>query len=338
MVHVGGNEGRIPRAHQRFGCWSIGGSLKIGTAALIEGAAGTAGAVAHRSVSQFRHRLAEPWPRRHGQQVCKRHARIRGWCRAIMAASISRLGPIVNKKISQAHLGNVLRDATIPELPNHYRGKVRENYDLPDGRRIIIATDRLSAFDRILTAVPLKGQVLTQTARFWFEATARHLSQSRYRLSRSRTSSSAGGSTSCRSRSSCGIIWPALPAPRSCPCTRPGEREIYGIAPARRLAREPEAAAHDHHPDHQSVRRRARRAADAGRDRRTAACYRASSGTPVSATGACPVRARPPDRGRERPDPCRHEIRIRLRRGWRHHPGRRDPHAGQQPLLVRRKL
>ncbi|MBK1662660.1 phosphoribosylaminoimidazolesuccinocarboxamide synthase [Paracraurococcus ruber] len=65
----------------------------------------------------------------------------------------------------------VLQDAAIPELPNHYRGKVRENYDLPDGRRIIIATDRLSAFDRILTAVPLKGQVLTQLARFWFERT-----------------------------------------------------------------------------------------------------------------------------------------------------------------------
>lgn len=65
----------------------------------------------------------------------------------------------------------VLRDATIPELPNHYRGKVRDNYDLPDGRRILIATDRLSAFDRILAAIPLKGQVLTQTARYWFEAT-----------------------------------------------------------------------------------------------------------------------------------------------------------------------
>src|SRR5882672_1156244 len=73
-----------------------------------------------------------------------------------------------------AHLGNILKDATIPELPNHYRGKVRDNYDLPDGRRIIIASDRLSAFDRILTAIPLKGQVLTQLARFWFEAT-RHL-------------------------------------------------------------------------------------------------------------------------------------------------------------------
>jgi phosphoribosylaminoimidazole-succinocarboxamide synthase len=70
------------------------------------------------------------------------------------------------------YLGNILEDATIPELPGHYRGKVRDNYDLPDGRRILITTDRLSAFDRILAAIPCKGQVLTQTARFWFEATA----------------------------------------------------------------------------------------------------------------------------------------------------------------------
>jgi len=69
------------------------------------------------------------------------------------------------------YLEAVLADATIPELPNHYRGKVRDNYDLPDGRRVLIATDRLSAFDRILTALPLKGQVLTQIARFWFDAT-----------------------------------------------------------------------------------------------------------------------------------------------------------------------
>ena len=65
----------------------------------------------------------------------------------------------------------ILSEAHFPELPNYYRGKVRENYDLPDGRRIIISTDRLSAFDRILTCIPYKGQVLTQTARFWFEAT-----------------------------------------------------------------------------------------------------------------------------------------------------------------------
>jgi len=65
----------------------------------------------------------------------------------------------------------VLDDATIPELPNHYRGKVRDNYDLPDGRRILIATDRLSAFDISLAAIPFKGEVLTRTARYWFEKT-----------------------------------------------------------------------------------------------------------------------------------------------------------------------
>ncbi|MCX8281216.1 phosphoribosylaminoimidazolesuccinocarboxamide synthase [Phyllobacterium sp. 0TCS1.6C] len=65
-----------------------------------------------------------------------------------------------------------LSEAFIPELPNYYQGKVRENYDLPDDRRIIIATDRISAFDRILASIPLKGRVLTQTARYQFEKTA----------------------------------------------------------------------------------------------------------------------------------------------------------------------
>jgi phosphoribosylaminoimidazole-succinocarboxamide synthase len=78
---------------------------------------------------------------------------------------------MIDSAVLAAYLDDVLWDATIPELPNHYAGKVRDNYDLADGRRIIIATDRLSAFDRILTAIPLKGQVLTQIARFWFDRT-----------------------------------------------------------------------------------------------------------------------------------------------------------------------
>jgi phosphoribosylaminoimidazole-succinocarboxamide synthase len=65
-----------------------------------------------------------------------------------------------------------LTEAHFPELPNFQEGKVRDSYDLPDGRRIMIATDRQSAFDRVLAAVPFKGQVLNQTARFWFEETA----------------------------------------------------------------------------------------------------------------------------------------------------------------------
>lgn len=65
----------------------------------------------------------------------------------------------------------ILSDAVFSDLPHYYRGKVRENYDLADGRRIIISTDRLSAFDRILACIPYKGAVLTQTARYWFEET-----------------------------------------------------------------------------------------------------------------------------------------------------------------------
>lgn len=71
-----------------------------------------------------------------------------------------------------AYMPNILAEATIPELPNHYRGKVRDCYDLPDETRVIITSDRISAFDRILTTIPLKGQALTQMARYWFEHTS----------------------------------------------------------------------------------------------------------------------------------------------------------------------
>jgi phosphoribosylaminoimidazole-succinocarboxamide synthase len=65
----------------------------------------------------------------------------------------------------------VLPEAHLPELPGHYRGKVRENYDLADGTRILIASDRISAFDVNLAVIPLKGQVLTGVARYWFDET-----------------------------------------------------------------------------------------------------------------------------------------------------------------------
>lgn len=75
-------------------------------------------------------------------------------------------------KSDQLALAGVLTDAEYKELPNFQRGKVRDSYDLPNGRRVMIATDRQSAFDHVLAAVPYKGQVLTQTARFWFDQTA----------------------------------------------------------------------------------------------------------------------------------------------------------------------
>ena len=57
-------------------------------------------------------------------------------------------------------------------LPNRtYRGKVRDTYDLGD-RLLIVATDRISAFDAVLpTGIPDKGKVLSQMSAWWFERT-----------------------------------------------------------------------------------------------------------------------------------------------------------------------
>jgi phosphoribosylaminoimidazole-succinocarboxamide synthase len=52
-----------------------------------------------------------------------------------------------------------------------YEGKVRDNYSTSDGRRIIVVTDRISAFDRVLGTLPFKGQVLNGLAAYWFEQT-----------------------------------------------------------------------------------------------------------------------------------------------------------------------
>ena len=53
---------------------------------------------------------------------------------------------------------------------HEYVGKVRDTYDLGD-KLILVTTDRLSAFDRRLTSVPYKGQVLNLTSAWWFEKT-----------------------------------------------------------------------------------------------------------------------------------------------------------------------
>jgi phosphoribosylaminoimidazole-succinocarboxamide synthase len=78
----------------------------------------------------------------------------------------------INEARLAASAGQVLRDAIDPRLPGLYRGKVRDNYDLPDGRRILVTSDRLSAFDRVLCCIPFKGQVLNGVARWAFEQTA----------------------------------------------------------------------------------------------------------------------------------------------------------------------
>ena len=57
-------------------------------------------------------------------------------------------------------------------LPDRRVGRVRVSYELPDDERLFVTTDRLSAFDRIVAAVPYKGQVLNELAAWWFANTA----------------------------------------------------------------------------------------------------------------------------------------------------------------------
>jgi phosphoribosylaminoimidazole-succinocarboxamide synthase len=67
----------------------------------------------------------------------------------------------------------VLNVADTADLNLYRRGKVRDTFQLDDGTLLMIATDRLSAFDVVLpTPIPGKGTVLTQMSRWWFEQTA----------------------------------------------------------------------------------------------------------------------------------------------------------------------
>ena len=61
-----------------------------------------------------------------------------------------------------------LRETNLAGLGERETGKVRDSYKQP-GRRILVTTDRISAFDCILGTIPFKGQVLNQLAAFWFE-------------------------------------------------------------------------------------------------------------------------------------------------------------------------
>ncbi|MFQ6069197.1 MAG: phosphoribosylaminoimidazolesuccinocarboxamide synthase [Candidatus Aminicenantales bacterium] len=63
-------------------------------------------------------------------------------------------------------------EINIPEFPVHKRGKVRDIFDLDD-KLLIVATDRISAFDFVLPSlIPEKGKVLTQLSKFWFDFTS----------------------------------------------------------------------------------------------------------------------------------------------------------------------
>jgi len=70
-------------------------------------------------------------------------------------------------------VATTLQRSDLPGLDLVHRGKVRDVYDLHDGHLLMVATDRLSAFDVVLPdPIPGKGEMLCQISNFWFDRTA----------------------------------------------------------------------------------------------------------------------------------------------------------------------
>ncbi len=78
---------------------------------------------------------------------------------------------MIQEKELRRALHNTLETTDFKGLGQREQGKVRESY-LQNGRRLLVTTDRVSAFDRIIGAIPYKGQTLNRMAAFWFEKTA----------------------------------------------------------------------------------------------------------------------------------------------------------------------
>lgn len=77
----------------------------------------------------------------------------------------------VSDRVLTEQLPHTLSRTDFPALGEKYQGKVRDTYRRGD-RLVLITTDRLSAFDHVLTTLPFKGELLNTLASFWFEKTA----------------------------------------------------------------------------------------------------------------------------------------------------------------------
>jgi phosphoribosylaminoimidazole-succinocarboxamide synthase len=81
--------------------------------------------------------------------------------------------PVPRETLERALTEQLVLDelpASFNVLGQRYSGKVRENFTR-DGERLIIVSDRVSAFDCVLGTIPFKGQVLNRLAAYWFEVT-----------------------------------------------------------------------------------------------------------------------------------------------------------------------
>ena len=221
-------------------------------------------------------------------------------------------------------------------LADRRDGKVRASWACGDDQRLIVTTDRLSAFDRVLAGVPYKGQVLNELSAWWFECTADVIANHviavpdpNALLARAARPLPVevvvrGHITGVTDTS----LWGMYSA---------GARQMYGYRFPDGLTKNTALPNHIVTPDHQGRARRPRRAAVVRRGRRARAAARRALG---AGDGGRAGDLRPRCRGRPacRADPRRHQVRVRAHARRRADPDRRGAHARLVALVGRRHL
>lgn len=78
---------------------------------------------------------------------------------------------MISDQVILEQLKYTLSNTDLSFIGKKYQGKVRDNYTTPDGKRVLITTDKLSAFDRNITTIPFKGEILNRISTKWFKKT-----------------------------------------------------------------------------------------------------------------------------------------------------------------------
>src|ERR1700755_1263002 len=106
--------------------------------------------------------------------ISRRNERISMEAR-ILSGAAPRVGamPLKYTQLKEKRVPTTLHQSDLPGLDLIHRGKVRDVYALSPDELLIVASDRLSAFDVVLPdPIPGKGEMLTQISNFWFGKTA----------------------------------------------------------------------------------------------------------------------------------------------------------------------
>ena len=248
-----------------------------------------------------------------------------------------------------------LTESQIPGLTLLHRGKVRETYAVGDDRLLLVATDRLSAFDVVFDQpIPDKGRLLTALSAFWFRELAA-LGPTHFlstdadelprRRQRARSSRDASRWRAARSGSTpsawCAATWRDPAGPSTAPAARLAGIELPGgLREADRLPEPIFTPSTKAEVGHDENITREQLAEMVGAE--LAARARGAVAGPVSSGGRAG--------GRGGPDPGRHEVRVRLdRRAGGAHRRAADPglvpllgrgavRAGRQPAVVRQAV